>query len=58
MIWILPGLFLAWTFAQLGAQAVWVTVLVTAVKVAGLLLLLAVVIFAGWLIVRLRRGGR
>lgn len=59
MIWILPGLVLAGMFAKLGAQAVWLVVLLAAVKVLLLLLLIgAFAIGVGYVLRRLGNRGR
>ncbi len=46
MIWILPGLVLAGLFAKLGAQAVWLVVLLAAVKVLLILILAGAIAFS------------
>lgn len=44
MIWIFPALVVAWTFATLGAQAVWLTVLLAAARMLMALLLVGTLV--------------
>jgi hypothetical protein len=51
MIWILPAAFAAYSFAQLGALSVWVTVLSFAVKALILIVIataLAIIAKVAW----------
>jgi hypothetical protein len=55
MIWLIPGLLLAWTCMQLVAQAVWIAVLLAVLKGLALLMSLAAVAFGARLLLRYRQ---